>query len=191
MPPRLYENGQFVQHPLEQLFNASAWDILSAIERGFRAQVDVKGKLAEWFLYLHLTELQKQGKIQRVEWRDQDGVPDFLIEIGGKTLQMECKNIRSGRVSRSGWRIEIQKTRNQIGGGPARGYRADEFDILAACLFNQSGQWKYLFCLSENLERRPEHPDYLVIMQKVPERAAGHWHEDLEKAIANALDEQS
>lgn len=35
------------KHPLEELWNTSAWDILSAVQRGFRAQVDVKGKLAE------------------------------------------------------------------------------------------------------------------------------------------------
>jgi hypothetical protein len=187
MPPQLYENGQFVQHPLEQLFNASAWDILSAIERGFRAQVDVKGKLAEWFLYKHLTELQRLGVVQRVEWRDQDGVPDFLLEVGGRSLQMECKNIRSGRVSRSGWRVEIQKTRNQIGGGPARGYKADEFDILAACLFNQSGQWSFLFAAAANLERRLLHQDYLVIMQKVPMTGQGYWHEQLQSALTEVL----
>lgn len=44
MPPQFYENGQVTQHPLEQLFNASAWDILSAIERGFRSQVDVSNR---------------------------------------------------------------------------------------------------------------------------------------------------
>ena len=103
---------------------------------------------------------------------------------------MECKNVRSGKVSKSGWRIEIQKTRNQVGGGPTRGYRADEFDILAACLFNQSGQWKYLFALGEHLERRPEHPDYLVIMQKVPDTFTGHWHENLEVAIGDVLGER-
>jgi hypothetical protein len=51
MPPQFFEAGQPVRHPLEVKFNASAWDILCAIERGFRAQVDVKGKLAEWFLF--------------------------------------------------------------------------------------------------------------------------------------------
>ena len=61
MPPQFFENGQFVQHPLEQLFNASAWDMLTAIERGFRAQVDVKGKLAELFLYKHLTNFRAKG----------------------------------------------------------------------------------------------------------------------------------
>lgn len=188
MPPQFYENGQVTQHPLEQLFNASAWDILSAIERGFRAQVDVKGKLAEWFLYKHLTELQRQGVIQRVEWRDQDGIPDFLIEVRDRALQMECKNVRSGdEVFIDSYKVEIQKTRSQIGGVPARGYKADEFDILAACLFNQTGQWSYLFSSTTNLQRRTKHPDYLVVMQKVPYIAQGHWHERLEDAIADVL----
>jgi len=34
-------------HQLEKDFNAPAKDILDAISYGFRAQVDVKGKLAE------------------------------------------------------------------------------------------------------------------------------------------------
>ena len=105
----------------------------------------------------------------------------------GKPLQMECKNIRSGKVGKFGWRVEIQKTRNQIGGGPARGYRVDEFDILAACLFNQSGQWSHLYSTAANLKRRPLHPDYLVIMQKVPKSASGHWQANLEDAIGEVL----
>ena len=52
---------------------------LSAIERGFRAQVDVKGKLAEWFLYKQLVELGaiapmpricgKSGRFSSSRWR--------------------------------------------------------------------------------------------------------------------------
>jgi hypothetical protein len=38
MPPQFFKSGKPVQHPLEKLFNASGWDILSAIEKGFRAQ---------------------------------------------------------------------------------------------------------------------------------------------------------
>ncbi len=37
-----------MRHPLEEEFNASASDILSAIQQGFRAQVDVKGKLLSY-----------------------------------------------------------------------------------------------------------------------------------------------
>ena len=188
MPPQFFENGVPVQHPIEQLFNASGWDILGAVQRGFRAQVDVKGKLAELFVYRELVALQQSGFLTKLEWRDQDGIPDFLIQVRGRDLQMECKNVRSGTaVFRDGYKVEIQKTRSQIGGGPARGYKADEFDVLAACLFNQIGAWKYLFCSTKNLVRRPTHPDYLVIMQKVPYTAHGHWHERIEDAIADVL----
>jgi len=42
MPPTFTDDGQTVQHPLELKFNTSAWEILCAIEQGFRAQGDVK-----------------------------------------------------------------------------------------------------------------------------------------------------
>src|SRR5437016_6198875 len=95
MPPQFFDAGQPVQHPLERLFNAGGWDILSAIEKGFRAQVDVKGKLAEWFLFRHLEALVTIGALTRLEWRDKDGVSDFLLTYNQRDIQVECKNIRS------------------------------------------------------------------------------------------------
>lgn len=178
MPPTFVDDGVSVSHPLERMFNASGWDILSAVERGFRAQVDVKGKLAEWFLYKRLNELTAQGVIESVTWYDTDGRPDFDVVVGGHTLRIECKNVRSGPNPKKyggDFRVEIQKTRNQLAGGPARGYKVDEFEIMAACLFNQTGQWEYLFVRATDLERRPEYPDYLVIMQPVPPSTRGVW----------------
>ncbi len=171
MTPTFFDNGKSIEHPLELKFNAPAWDILSAIERGFRAQVDVKGKLAEWFLYKQLVELKDRGIIEAVTWHDADGKPDFDVVIEGRTIRIECKNVRSGKNPKGyqgNYRVEIQKTRNQLTGGPARGYKVDEFEILAACLFNQNGIWEYVFVQATRLERRPEFPDYLVIMQPVP-----------------------
>jgi hypothetical protein len=172
MPPRFRENGRAVEHPLELKFNAPAWDILSAIDRGFRAQVDVKGKLAEWFLFKQLEDLRSRGIVEAVTWQDADGHPDFEVVVRGRTLRVECKNVRSGANPRSyqeNFRVEIQKTRNQLVGGQSlRGYRADDFEVLAACLFNQTGTWDYVFVESGRLERRPNFPDYLVIMQPVP-----------------------
>jgi len=179
----------FVQHPLEAKFNAPGWDILSAIEKGFRAQVDVKGKLAEYFLYQELLKLKQKGVIDELEWRDQDGVPDFLIGHRGRSLQMECKNVRGGRETyRDSYKVELQKTRNKIGGGPSRGYRADEFDLLAACTFNQSGKWEYLFIATTNLTMRPDWPDYLMIFQKVPHAAEGNWKATLEDVLSAMLE---
>jgi hypothetical protein len=189
MPPQFFESGSPVQHPLEGLFNASAWDILSAMARGFRAQVDVKGKLAELFLHRQLESLLQSGAITKLDWRDKDGVPDFLLHVKGTDLQMECKNVRSAKTKgkKNTCKVEIQKTRSQIGGGPKRGYRVDEFDILAACLFNQTGKWEYLFAATRDLQRRPLHPDYLVIMQQVPCTPQGHWKATVAEVISSLV----
>jgi hypothetical protein len=196
VPPQFFDAGQPVQHPLERLFNATGWDILSAIERGFRAQVDVKGKLAEYFLHKQLETLLAAGVISLLEWHDKDGVPDFSMTYREVMIRIECKNIRSPKRAAKpptrkakadakppGWKVEIQKTRNQLTGGPARGYKTDEFEILAACPFNQNGRWDFLFIQTANLLRRPDHPEYLTIMQPVPVAAQGHWKATIEEVF--------
>ncbi|MCK6554065.1 hypothetical protein L6Q96_05705 [Candidatus Binatia bacterium] len=179
------------RHPVEELLNASASDILSAIQRGFRALVDVKGKLAEYFLFQKLERLREQRVIESVEWLDRDGQPDFVIGVGERTLRVECKNVRSGAEGRyrnaEGYKVELQKTRNSKDGTPTRGYRIGEFDILAACLFNQTHQWEYLYVATGALQRRANMADILVIMQRVPPGPEGPWRPDIEAAIHDAL----
>lgn len=172
---------------MEDVFRAEGWDILSAIERGFRAQVDVKGKLAELFLHRTLCELRESGAILSVTWSDTDGQPDFEVDVNGRKIRLECKNVRSGEGfrRRDTFKVELQKTRNAIGGGPSRGYRVDEFDILAACLFNQTGEWRYLFCATVNLQRRPAADQFLVVFQKVPMTPGGIWHDTFEGALGD------
>src|SRR5947208_8401220 len=109
MPPQFFESGQPVKHPLEDKFNASAWDILCAIERGFRAQVDVKGKLAEWFLYTVLEELKATGVFTSVTWSDEDGKPDFRLVSKAFDLTLECKNLRSEKYKDGSYKLETQK----------------------------------------------------------------------------------
>jgi hypothetical protein len=89
------------RHPVEILLNADANDILNAIQRGFRALVDVKGKLAEYFLEKKLADLVKTGVISGYDWIDADGKPDFLLHFGKRELILECKYIRSGEMFRS------------------------------------------------------------------------------------------
>ena len=187
MPPRFIDDGKVVEHPLELKFNAPAWDILSAIQQGARSQVDVKGKLAEWFLFKQIEDLKARGIIEARTWYDAYGHPDLDVVLRGRTFRMECKNIRSGKIPKKfgeNYRVEVQKTRNQlVGGKKLRGYRADEFEILAACLFNQTLRWDYLFVPSDKLERRVEHPDYLEIMQPVPPSPGGVWKGTLAEVL--------
>ncbi len=179
------------KHPLEEKWHTTAWDILSAIERGFRAQVDVKGKLAEWFLFQKLEQMQREAALQSVIWQDKDGQPDFVVNYAGREIKIECKNVRSPkqieRAKKSG-RVELQKTRNNKEGEPTRGYKPEEFDVLAACLFNFTGKWEYLFVATRRLTRRLKPLErFLTIMQPVPLQPEGFWSYDLRDAFKDAI----
>lgn len=173
-------------HPLEAKLNALADDILSAIERGFRATIDAKGKLAEFFLHQELTQLERRKLIRQLVWSDTDGEPDFTLAYRGHQLRVECKNIRSPDEKRrnDSYRVELQKTRNSKDGTPTRAYRADHFDILSVCLFNRIGQWRYLHISAERLARRRNARELLEIMQAVPEDGPnGAWKDTFREAL--------
>lgn len=177
---------QLAPHPLETKLNASWVDILSAIERGFRATIDAKGKLAEFFLFKELSRLESQQAIRELVWFDADGKPDFTLVYQGNRLRVECKNIRSPDEKRKtdSFRVELQKTRNSKDGTPTRAYRADDFDILSVCLFNRTNQWTYLHISARHLARRRNAPDLLEIMQAVPECGpAGQWKASIQDAL--------
>lgn len=172
-------------HPLEHDLNADANDILSAIQKGFRAIIDVKGKLAEYFLAQELARLKTSGVLTEYHWADKDGEPDFVIEYQEHRLKIECKNVRSKELFRSppSYKIELQKTRNSKDGTNTRGYKRNEFDILAVCLFNHTKRWEYLFICTSRLQVRPKERTFLKIMQPVPFAAATPWHSNLEAVI--------
>jgi hypothetical protein len=202
--PQFYEANQPVEHPLEKKFNASAWDILSAVERGFRAQVDVKGKLAEWFLFKILEEMRAAGTFTAVDWTDEDSKPDFHLVGPGFDLRLECKNLRSPstrkgkavteRYKDGSYKLETQKTRSQKsptsgtqGAAPkengTRLYKVTEFDVVAACLFNQTGKWEYYFTRTTDLERDARRKNCLKAMQKVPPTPRGIWKATLNEVL--------
>lgn len=178
-------------HRLESLLNAPADDILEAIANGFRAQADVKGKLAELYLARHLAALQDTGKIDHYRWNDKDGVPDFEVMIENRCVIVECKNVRSDkRLGGPGYgTVELQKTRGgtDAHGNMTRGYRFDHFDVIGACLFNQTGQWQFRFLLARRLERRPDSADHLVVMQRVEYEDMRGWTSDLLAVLHEAV----
>jgi hypothetical protein len=179
-------------HSLEQKFNAPIVDILEAIEHGFRAQADVKGKLAELYLHRYLRRLQTENKIRGVQWYDADRLPDFeVLMVDGRKLRVECKNIRSNKAysTERGCKVEIQKTRGGLDkkGRKTRGYMADHFDVLAACLFNQTGEWRFRFIAANRLACREGDPQILKIMQLVPTTGEDkYWSDDFLVAVENA-----
>jgi len=195
MPAQFFEAGQPVQHPLEVKFNANAWDILSAIEKGFRAQVDVKGKLAEWVLFKVLEDLKATGVFTSVTWSDENGKPDFRVVSPAFDLTMECKNLRSDEKYADGsYKLETQKTRSQketppagAGGGAkkkgTRWYKVTEFDMVAACLFNQTRRWEYVFARTIDLTRHPKDNACLNTMQRVPPAPKDPWKATLQEVL--------
>jgi hypothetical protein len=172
-------------HNLEDILNAPATDIMDAILAGFRTQVDVKGKLAELYLFKRLKVLNDSGYISELIWNDKDGVPDFFFKFKGKDVKAECKNLRNEiyRTPEKSYKVEIQKTRNSKDGSNTRSYRVGYFDILAVCLFNQTGVWKFYYIRSEDLETLPEEPSLLKIMQRVPIEPQGKWKIDIKEVL--------
>jgi hypothetical protein len=179
------------KHPLEEKWGTTAGDILSAIEHGFRAQADVKGKLAELYLYRRLLQLADQAAIENLVWQDKDGKPDFLVTLGGRELRIECKNVRTPQGTKGMVvpRVELQKTRNSKEPlEPTRGYKPEEFDVLGACLFNFTGKWEFVFIATRQLARRPKPQDrFLQIMQSVPLQADGIWRYDPLDALKDSI----
>jgi hypothetical protein len=163
------------------MLNASARDILDALENGFRARADLKGKLAELFMSRHLDALQRSGWLDRYEWFDADGVPDFkLFLTDSRLLMLEVKNVRSGSGT---LRVESQKTRASRGDPMSRYYPTDHFDILAACLYNRTGRWEYVFARTADLLPLEANPRYLATMQLVPQPVAPPWYRSLPEVV--------
>jgi hypothetical protein len=61
-----------------------------------------------------------------------------------------------------------------------------DFDLLAVCMFNQTGLWQYRFTPVSKLERRDASSlyNYLKVMQRIPPEGGGIWADSLRDAIA-------
>jgi len=175
-------------HSLCLKLNTSARDVLDAIERGFRAQIDVKGKLAELYMSRQLEALRARGALAAFTWYDVDGKPDFVVQYRGKELNLECKNIRNERFAQPpSYKVELQRTRNSMDGTPTRGYKVNEFDVLGVSLFNQTGRWDFLYVATRRLAQRATQPTFLGIMQRVPMEPKQPWTTDPLRAFDDAI----
>jgi hypothetical protein len=55
---------------------------------------------------------------------------------------------------------------------------------VAACLFNQTGRWEYLFARTVDLTRHPEDDACLKTMQRVPPSPKDPWKATLLEVVA-------
>lgn len=158
-------------------------ELLDVIQRSDRAYQLIRGYVAEWHLEKHMGELKRRGKIDDFRYINREGKPDFEVRLGKRTVTVECKNARKGKPYRNGdFKVDFQRTRNTLEGGLQRFYRVADFDILAACLYNQTQKWEFVFIPTAALPIRVvKGVDCIEKNVHVPPETAGTaWTRDLQ-----------
>ena len=139
-------------HLLETEFELSGEEILNVIARSPRCKQMVKGFVAEYHLEGVLNQLKSQGVLHSVERIDADGEPDFSIRSSAGTFRVECKMVMSAKPHSDGdLKVDFQRTRNSPGDPLSRFYKKGDFDIVAACLYNQTGKWEFRYIRTADL----------------------------------------
>lgn len=135
------------EHKLLTQFGLPIDQILDLIAENPRLHTAVRGGVAERHLQLVLKTMRGVTDIQKI---NEDGKPDFAIKFQRKPFRIECKNV-SPDTSRGLPRVDFQKTRAAKGNPCSRYYSADQFEVLAACIYPVTGSWDFKFCLTETL----------------------------------------
>jgi hypothetical protein len=129
-------------HALEREFDLGSDDILELISRAPRLKMAVRGWVAERHLQQRLESITDVKSVESIE---ADGQPDFRIEMrrGRHPVLVECKNVlrTTDRVGHP--RLDFMRTRAALGDPCSRYYSPREFDVLAACLHANSGNWDF------------------------------------------------
>jgi hypothetical protein len=168
------------RHALEQQFGLSAPEILDIIDRRFRLGVALKGGVAEHHLQ---RELQADPAVAAAEQIDEDGRPDLDVLLrGDRRILVECKNVSPQRYKDGAMKVEVQKTRSQRADPAGRLYRADQFDVVAACLFSVTGFWEFRYKAAVALEPSPHFNGRIAPIQRVD----GTWQGSLTQALGSA-----
>ena len=179
-----------MEHPLEIQYGLSAYELLDALSKRFRARVTLEGAVAEVQMEKKIRSLVGTV-IERHETHDLDGHPDFSIWLPKtkKPLLAECKNVRGSEEAYQeggqivAYKVETQKTRASKGDPTSRFYGVDQFDILGVCLGKKTGNWSdFMFARAVDLARHGTHKGKLAVFQRVPLPDAKNlapWYNDL------------
>lgn len=146
-------------HEIEVAFGLSAQEVLEIILNRNRCLIAVRGAVAEEHLRRQLQQLRATNAIDDSEVIDQDGQPDFKVFYRGRSFLIECKNVEKEKKTKKDVTVDFQRTRNQKNDPGARFYKPEEFDVLAACLWNRTRQWKFAYVSTRDLPRHPKYPD--------------------------------
>lgn len=177
---------------LENYFGLSADRLLRVILENPRCLMNVKGAVAEEHLRLLLKSLKDKGAVDEYTIGG-EGQPDFTVHHDGHQTTLECKNVEkaknvANRTALALVTIDFKKTRNQLGGKPLRFYRRETFDVVAACLFNRTNEWRFVFAPTSSFTEHPEYAglgylhDKLVVMKDG--QILPNWTGNLEALLA-------
>lgn len=131
-----------VLHRLEREFDLGATEILELIAGAPRLKMAVRGWVAERHLQ---NALEKVDAVARVEPIEEDGQPDFRVELKRKRrpVLVECKNVLRTKDKHGRPRLDFMRTRASPVDPCSRYYSPEEFDVLAACLHASSERWEF------------------------------------------------
>lgn len=135
------------EHELLLQFGLPVDQVLDLIAENPRLKTAVRGGVAERHLQLVLERTAGVSEVRKI---NEDGKPDFLIKFRRQPLRIECKNV-SPNTTRGLPRVDFQKTRAAKGNPCSRYYSAEQFEVLAACIYPVTGSWDFKFCLTKTL----------------------------------------
>jgi hypothetical protein len=173
------------KHQLEEQFALSATEILSVIQSSNRTLIAVRGAVAQEHLRRYFEELKNRSLIVDYRAIDEDGKPDFAVNYRGREYLIECKNVQK-TMRKSEVTVDFMRTRYAKTEGPqGRFYKCSEFQILAACLYNQLGVWKFKFISTHKLASHPQYLDRLDNKVSLGASTAYYsaWQDDLSTAL--------
>ena len=180
-------------HALEHEFGLPAWEILDTINRRNRCKIAVRGAIAEAHLIRHLRRLEEAGYIQGFEDFDRDAYPDCRVDYDGRSFFVECKNVQKQKRQRGETEpvtIDFKRTRNPMANPEARYYGPEEFEIVAACLWNRTRQWVFRFAVTADLPRHPQYPDRILDIVTVDVAESPIWTANLAILLSRLAQER-
>ena len=159
------ERAPNARHLLEETFHLTSQEILEIITHRKRLKVAVRGGVAEHHLVKTLEDDPVVGDVEQV---DTDGPPDVAVTLrDGRRVRVECKNGSPGFYKSGEGRVEVQKTRASKGDPASRYYEPSQFDVLAVCLWPETGPPRFVFRATRDLARHSEFPDRLGVMHRI------------------------
>lgn len=184
-----YLRGEISIHPLEAKLNVQAEVLLEAISRASDLTLrGIRGVIAEAaFERFILDRLSGWENITPTG----DYPYDFLIRDSAGAVRIQVKMQRQEKrrpMVRAGlYVVETQRTRggrDPRTGEDTRPYRYGEFDILAVSLHPSTNNWgSFLYTVADWLIPRRDRPEWLQVMQPVPQGPTDRWTDNLETGI--------